>query len=559
MCRYGHGDAFSAGMSPAEINIAAVQRATSIAAPHAKDTAPDASSGSSFATVLQAAQHTSGRPEVQAPVAIPGTQAQFVPCSAVTSQRTISAPSTAVHLPVLMQDTLDSDKKPSITQASEAGPNQTEPHSAEQLVTEPSTSTGITPKPIASDASATQTTAETTAAETAAEPVAKPSSVVLPTAAQGKNGMNATQSKSVVPALLEADAQEPTLAKDARIPPAQNPQDVAHIREKSRSAKAESSAVATSSAVAAPTAQPVIAEAVPSQGLPQAVATNAHVAEASPQGKGVKAAMAATSPQASSSPAQPVSLPAAKQQDATLNSVAVPLSAQSARPSLQDGTHQVSTRGEAHASSVSDPFAQIPAQAAGAPHGEGASFSLSLGAPTEHDGDAATSAPNTGTASHAGTSSDALTPAPSISTPVKRLEVAMQDPVLGNVAVHAEMRGGVLHASLSGSQEAIGASLSSLHHYLQEQQVAVSTLSFNAPAERVNGTGTASGASDSMRGGTGANSSPTSDRGERQERKQFATDISNGETGHTGSSVGDALQRGRATYMPAGSTLSIHI
>ena len=85
------------------------------------------------------------------------------------------------------------------------------------------------------------------------------------------------------------------------------------------------------------------------------------------------------------------------------------------------------------------------------------------------------------------------------SQPVQRLDVSVDDPVLGNVGLRAEIRGGALHASISGDT-GIAASMPDLHQFLQRNEIAVHTLTMRhaelpAPladtAGRMIGTGSA--------------------------------------------------------------------
>jgi hypothetical protein len=61
------------------------------------------------------------------------------------------------------------------------------------------------------------------------------------------------------------------------------------------------------------------------------------------------------------------------------------------------------------------------------------------------------------------------------SQPVQRLDVSVDDPVLGNIGLRAEIRGGVLHASISGDT-GVAASMPDLHQFLQRNDIAVHTL-----------------------------------------------------------------------------------
>ena len=138
----------------------------------------------------------------------------------------------------------------------------------------------------------------------------------------------------------------------------------------------------------------------------------------------------------------------------------------------------------------------------------------------------------------------------------------MQDPVLGTVGVQAELRGGVVHASVTGDAAVVGASLPSLHHYLSDQQVAVNSLTFSSPAERVNGTPHANGSSEWTRQDGGANASFSADRqsrgSTRQQQDNGYTPAESGSAVNSSGRSASTAYRG-AAVVPDGSTLSIHI
>ncbi len=70
-----------------------------------------------------------------------------------------------------------------------------------------------------------------------------------------------------------------------------------------------------------------------------------------------------------------------------------------------------------------------------------------------------------------------------VTKPARRLEVAVDDPSLGIVNIRAEMRGGSLHASLTGVAESMVDAAPALHQFLQEHQVSVHAISLSGKHE----------------------------------------------------------------------------
>ncbi len=554
-------------MGSAEINIAPVPPAAGSAGSVAGAQASkltQASSVSSFASVLQAAQHVSASSIPTAAIAFaPDPQAQIEVCSAIPASKSASKISANPQVPSKTEMIPASNQKSDLSLTPNPGLDQAKPASLGQTSSEPAVVPGGGATPPAGTLFAERSTAEQ---------VAEPSRITIaPFVAQAKNGTPAMHNKPFPDTVPEKAAQELTPAKDEHSIRVHRSQADGRAREKNSSAES-GSAVTTGPTAAAVTADQVVpAQDLLSQTVPSLVAVTmpqpAPAIESVPQvpapGRPVKAPSALISQMVvSNTPAQPASSDKPKEPDSILKNGVLPFPGQSAHSGEHEELHPVTAKNDARTGSFSDLLTHTQAQPVLAQSGEGASFSLSLGGSFTHARDTAAPVPAAGSVSRAVAPGDLLLQTAATSTPVTRLEVAVQDPVLGTVGVHAEMRSGVLHASLSGTQEAIGASLSSLHHYLQEQQVSVSSLSFNAHAERVNGTGTASGAGDFMRGGTGANTSSSPERQEQrapQERQNLVTVASSGEVSRTGGTAVSRLAPGQAAYVPAGSTLSIHI
>ena len=192
----------------------------------------------------------------------------------------------------------------------------------------------------------------------------------------------------------------------------------------------------------------------------------------------------------------------------------------------------------------------------------GASFTLSMhmqGLVRSSGGDAphATSA----AATEVGRVPDDASMSQPASVPLHRLEVEVNDPVLGSVDVRAEMRGGLLHATLSNGQEDIAATMPALHQFLQQHQVQVQTLSFSSSSDSAFSTsptppeagGFGRQAGDAAGGGgrEGSQQQPS------QSRPRMANDVArpllqSATQTLSGLHLGDRLS-------PSGNSLSIHI
>ncbi len=147
------------------------------------------------------------------------------------------------------------------------------------------------------------------------------------------------------------------------------------------------------------------------------------------------------------------------------------------------------------------------------------------------------------------------------SQPVQRLDVSVDDPVLGNIGLRAEMRGGSLHASISGDTD-VAASLPDLHQFLQRNEIAVHTLTMRhaeSPAPladttaRMIGTGSAlaqGGNSDAQRQGGSQRREPWGAERNRESSAREEADMKVQQTSFTKPTATDANQ---------GSILSIHI
>jgi hypothetical protein len=155
---------------------------------------------------------------------------------------------------------------------------------------------------------------------------------------------------------------------------------------------------------------------------------------------------------------------------------------------------------------------------------------------------------------------------PPQATPVRRLEIALNDPLLGNMDVRAEMRGGALHATLIGTQDSAAASMPALHRFLQQHDVTVHTLTYTTVGEGVAATGsTAFSSSDMGRDTAGRNFA--GDAGTGSQQPQGDSSQPQGQrygTSGTGTNEHSAYTHStsismQANTLPNGSTLSIHI
>jgi hypothetical protein len=152
---------------------------------------------------------------------------------------------------------------------------------------------------------------------------------------------------------------------------------------------------------------------------------------------------------------------------------------------------------------------------------------------------------------------------------VRRLEVSVNDPVLGNVDVRAEMRGGALHASISGAQ-ANTAAAAELHQFLQQHQVAVHTVSFQNTADVLRSTAPSSASTFSNNDsgsrenaqGSGSNASQQQNRHGSQESNQFLEGYLSGTATAASSSnrlASSQVSAPMLTPQSSGGNLSIHI
>jgi hypothetical protein len=147
---------------------------------------------------------------------------------------------------------------------------------------------------------------------------------------------------------------------------------------------------------------------------------------------------------------------------------------------------------------------------------------------------------------------------------VRHLEVALNDPMLGNVGIRAEMRNGALHASITGAVNEIATAAPALHQYLQQHNVELHSVSFSTPANndtrvpQVNAAATTSfsgGMDSSSSNGSGAQPQQQSARTAVPEWKSAFADNSDFNVNRFMTSHVPAA----ASSMRAGSTLSIHI
>ncbi len=370
----------------------------------------------------------------------------------------------------------------------------------------------------------------------------------------------------------DAWAEQSTPVKEAYTSPARPLQGAGHAREKNHPGQEGPTASATTGvAPFACDATALAANAVPLSApgnVAPPIVSNLNEQVAAPSAntlgpaigrtpaRPVLSAAAKTSAQSVSTPPVPAnaSLPA-KSEDATTTEPALRAANHAEHGQSKEDASYGSARGETHAAEFSGVFTN--AHAAVTPHAVGASFSLAFGNTATHD--VPSVATGTNPVTRAGASAELPSLPATSSAPLKKLEVSVQDPVLGAVGVQAEMRGGVLHASVSGSQEAVGASMSSLHHYLQDQQIAVSTLSFSAPAERVNGPASATGAGGFTHTSEGSPSRDRQDRRDSQDGTRLTDAATSGTAVVTGSAWHVQVTHEPAAYIPAGSTLSIHI
>jgi hypothetical protein len=175
-------------------------------------------------------------------------------------------------------------------------------------------------------------------------------------------------------------------------------------------------------------------------------------------------------------------------------------------------------------------------------------------------------------ASVSSTVSSTLDVPSSQAVPVRRLEIAIQDPLLGNVDVRAEMRGGALHATLTGSQDSATASISALHQFLQQHDVTVHSLTYATGRDGVTASASTTLSSGDMRrdtdGGSFAgsqNSGSQTSGGDEPRQQQRYRSFNTADEDGSFAPVGVPRPLGFPAAMTAnnmlgtGSTLSIHI
>jgi hypothetical protein len=142
------------------------------------------------------------------------------------------------------------------------------------------------------------------------------------------------------------------------------------------------------------------------------------------------------------------------------------------------------------------------------------------------------------------------------------LEIAVNDPMMGNIGVRAEMRSGALHAVISGAGATATATLPELRQFLQQHDVALKSLSFvSAPANDV-GPQMASAVTSSFGGAMDSSSSnPSSAQQQQQDANRTVTHwdslspVPSDDTARATSGAQALIQ----DVVPSGSTLSIHI
>ena len=154
------------------------------------------------------------------------------------------------------------------------------------------------------------------------------------------------------------------------------------------------------------------------------------------------------------------------------------------------------------------------------------------------------------------------------SAPVRRLDIAVNDPVLGNLDVRAEMRGGNLHASVTGTQEGAAAAMPALHQFLQQHEVNVHTLTYATATAGVAAAGPASSSGSMSRDTAGSFAADPGTAGQQRRQDGAQTEPQGYGAGYDGpvsaatyrSSLPVAsLARSAGSTLPNGSTLSIHI
>ena len=134
---------------------------------------------------------------------------------------------------------------------------------------------------------------------------------------------------------------------------------------------------------------------------------------------------------------------------------------------------------------------------------------------------------------------------PGMAPVAKRLEVAVDDPDLGRIGVRAELRAGALHASIVGGDTTVSASLPQMHSYLQQQDIAVHSITYRH------------GAAASAGGFEGSMQGKSDHRDQNRPRRSNYTETRDADdTGQP--SVPGRPETARAAYR-SGNKLSIHI
>ena len=194
---------------------------------------------------------------------------------------------------------------------------------------------------------------------------------------------------------------------------------------------------------------------------------------------------------------------------------------------------------------------------------------LAIQASSTSESHVSTDHSSTTVSSTVSSSVDGSSPQPA---PVRRLEVAVQDPVLGNLDVRAEMRGGVLHATLTGLGDSAAASMPALRQFLQQHDVAVHSLTYVMARDGVTAPGSTTFSSSDMSRDTGQggfsggsySGSQASERDGSQHQQRYGSSGKGSDESLFGAeyaphpfAVPNALMADNTLAM--GSTLSIHI
>ncbi len=524
-------------------------------------------------------QQSDARKEMQAPVAdakiLQRDASPVVPVSATPDVASKSAEETSAGtVPDHPVTKTGSTAVHTASPASQASSNPDRP--SDGLHSEPQTSDtnilAISAGPNPAGAKNPNPALSAADADVSANTTASPQSRIAPPKQTGAEPTKLThQASALVDAAKFDDTAAPT--QDDKVSTPANPQQ-ASTRSRGKEAKG------THSSSDAPPETPAFNAATLtgntlSQSVSQSAPAQVTVAVAEPAIKsagvqapaGIPAAKAAVSPAARTATDAARSTPAlntaatATPSDATAT-VADPRATPLAHAGAKNDTPQDQPKGTPH-TSFAEALSAVQTQEPVKAHAEGATFSQSLlSTPSQGAMDTAR-APSSTTMTRVSSQVELQAPAAASTTPVRRLELSVQDPVLGTVGVQAEMRGGVVHASVTGSADAVGASLSSLHHYLNDQQVAVNSLTFHSSADRTNGTQFANSSNSGRGQDDGANASFSTDRQNRDTSRQqrqdapFAVPDSSRDVPAAATPV--TLYRGATNAAPDGSTLSIHI